>query len=255
MRFQWSFPDNPLTGLKQAAMETIRAHKLQAIGRQVGYAWLAGIGIGILAAVLLAKGIDINLSADVEAVSVAMLDAELRLRALAYIALLLFVLDVVVSVGLYLMLKDSGQLLAGTSLVAKLFAAGLGLIGAMFTMNSAEIASHPAYQVLADSSQRLLLNGIQATSNYTSFHLSLVLSSSALAGFYWLFLRTGRIPRVIAGWGLFATLFVASAIVLRDFIPALGHTGITLAFMISNLIALLSTSLYLALKGAQARES
>ena len=135
--------------------------------------------------------------------------------------------------------------------MAKLFAAGLGLIGAMFTMNSAEIASHPAYQVLADSSQRLLLNGIQATSNYTSFHLSLVLTSSALVGFYWLFLRSGRIPKLIAGWGLFASIFVASAIVLRDFIPALGHTVITSAFMVSNLIALLSTSLYLILKSAR----
>jgi len=232
-------------------MGTIKTHNAQAIARRVGWAWLATIVIGVLAAILLAEGIDINLSADVEAVSAAMLEAELRLRALAYIALLIFVLEVVVSIGLYLLLKDSGQWLAGVSMVAKLFAGGLGLIGAMFTMNSAEIASHPAYQVLADSSHRMLVNGLQATSNYTSFHLSLVLSSVALAGFYWLFLRSGSIPKLIAGWGLFACIFVASAIVLRDFIPVLGHTVITLAFMVSNLIALLSTSLYLSFKGTK----
>jgi len=232
-------------------MASIKTQSSRTLARQIGWAWLATIGIGILATMLLGNGIDINLSADVVAVSEAMLEAELRLRALAYIALVIFMLDAFVGIGLYHLLKESGHLLAGTSLVAKLFAAGLGLIGAMFTMNSAEIASHPAYQALADSSQRMLLNGIQATSNYTSFHLSLVLSSSALAGFYWLFLRSGRISRLIAGWGLLASVFVASAIVLRDFIPVLGHSGITLAFMVSNLIALLSTSLYLSFGGVR----
>jgi len=198
-------PDNSFTELERAVIESIELRNFKRIGRQVRWAWLAAVGIGILAAVLLPNGIDINLSADVEAVSVAMLDAELRFRDLADIALLIFVLVVVVSAGLYLLPKDSGQPLAGTSLVAKRFAAGLGLIEATFTMNSAEIASHPAYQVLADSSQRLLLNGTQATSTFTAFYLSLVLASSALAGFCWLFLRTGRIPRVYASWGLFAT--------------------------------------------------
>jgi len=188
-------------------MASIKTQSSRTLARQIGWAWLATIGIGILATMLLGNGIDINLSADVVAVSEAMLEAELRLRALAYIALVIFMLDAFVGIGLYHLLKESGHLLAGTSLVAKLFAAGLGLIGAMFTMNSAEIASHPAYQALADSSQRMLLNGIQATSNYTSFHLSLVLSSSALAGFYWLFLRSGRISRLIAGWGLLASVF------------------------------------------------
>jgi len=50
-------------------------------------------------------------------------------------------------------------------------------------------------------------------------------------------------------------VFVAGAIVLRDFIPALLHAGINLACKISNLIALLSTSLYLSLKLARAGES
>ena len=123
------------------------------------------------------------------------------------------------------------------------------MLGAVFLMNSAEIAGRPAYTVLADNADRLLLNGLQATSNYTSFHLSLVLSSAALAGFFWLFLKSGRLPKLIAGWGLFASLFVAITIVLRDFIPALGHITITMAFMLSNLIALFSTSIYLAVVG------
>jgi hypothetical protein len=221
------------------------------LARRVGLAWLATLVVGMLAAALLGRGIDINLSADVEAVAVAMLDAELRLRALAWLSLLILALDLIVSLGLFRLLKSSGWLLATWSLTARLLAGLLSLLGAVFLMNSAEIASRPAYQVIADSADRLLLNGLQATSNYTSFHLSLVLSSTALAGFYWLFLRSRRIPKAIAAWGLFASLFVASAIVLRDFIPALGHPAVTLAFMLANLIALLSTAIYLAAWGVR----
>ena len=224
-----------------------------ALARRVGLAWLATLLVGIMATVLLGQGIDINLSADVEAVAVAMLDAETRLRALAYVGLLIFALDLLVSLGLFLLLRSAGPLLAAWSLAARIMAGLLSVLGAVFLMNSAEIASRPAYTVLADNADRLLLNGLQATSNYTSFHLSIVLSSAALAGFFWLFLKSGQIPRLIAGWGLFASLFVASTIVLRDFIPAMGHITITMAFMLSNLIALFSTSIYLAAKGVRAK--
>ena len=46
-----------------------------ALGRLVGLAWLSTLVIGILASALLGQGIDINLSADVEAVATAMLEA------------------------------------------------------------------------------------------------------------------------------------------------------------------------------------
>ncbi len=222
-----------------------------ALAHRVGLAWLATLLIGIVATVFLGEGIDINLSADVEAVARAMLDAETRLRGLAYVTLLIFALDLLVSVGLFLLLKSTGPLLAAWSLAARIMAGLLSVLGAVFLMNSAEIASRPAYTVLADGADRLLLNGLQATSNYTSFHLSIVLSSAALAGFFWLFLKSRQIPKFIAAWGLFASLFVSVAIVLRDFIPQLGHITITMAFMLSNLIALFSTSIYLAAKGVR----
>lgn len=232
-------------------MHDVEVIESVVLARRVGLAWLATLLVGIMAAVLLGQGIDINLSADVEAVAVAMLNAETRLRALAYVALLIFALDLLVSLGLFLLLKSVGPLLAAWSLAARITAGLLSALGAVFLMNSAEIASRPAYTVLADSADRLLLNGLQATSNYTSFHLSIVLSSAALAGFFWLFLKSGQIPKLIAGWGLFASLFVASTIVLRDFIPAMGHITVTMAFMLSNLIALFSTSIYLAAKGVR----
>lgn len=231
--------------------DTLTQTNLQKTARIVGGSLLGTIFIGILSALFVVEGIDINLSADVIATAQNMLEAETQLRAKAYIGLATFSLGVVVSVGLFLLLKPSGQLLAGWSLLVSLSSAILSLLGAVFALNAAEIAGDVAYAQLANDDQRLLLTGLQATSDYTSFHLGLILSSASMAGFYYLFLRSGLLPTILAGWGLFASLFVATAIVARDFIPIVGHSAVTLSFMASNLIALVATGLYLTIKGVR----
>lgn len=217
--------------------------------RLIGAAWLGSVIIGLLTAIFIAPGIDINLSADVAATADEMLGAEQRVRAKAYIALLLFGLKALSLMGLFYLLRGAGPLMAGWSVLIGLGAAALGLLGAVFGLNVAEIGSDAAYQSLASAPERTLLAGLQATSDYTSFHLSLVLGSIAKAGFFILFLRSRDLPKLIAAWGLFASLFVAIAIVARDFIPALGHGGVTAAFMLSNLVAIIATGLYLLIKG------
>ena len=223
----------------------------QSLARYTGIALLASIIIGIVSAMFIAHGIDINLTADVLATAENMLDAELRLRAKAYIALFGVCLEAVISVGLYLLLKKSGHLLAACSLFINLVAAILMLLGAMFAMNAAEFASNAAYNTLTNDGQRLILMGVQATSDYTSFHLGLILTTIANAGFFILFLKSKLIPKLIAGWGVFASLFVVVTMLARDFIPFLGHNTITIAFMLSNMIALVSTGIYLSWKGVR----
>lgn len=227
-------------------MEQIKTAKL------TGASLLASIIIGIIGAMTLNKGIDVNLSADVEATARSMLDAEMRLRAKAYLGLVLLGLNLVFIFGLYTLLRKDGPLLALWSVGAGLFASALGLLGLVAAMNAAHLAGAEAFQSLATGEQRLLLAGVQAVTDYTSFHLSLILSSAANAGFFVLFLRSGGLPKIIAGWGVFASLFVAAAIMLRDFIPLLGSDIITAAFMVSNLIALIAAGLYLTVKGVRA---
>jgi hypothetical protein len=127
-----------------------------------------------------------------------------------------------------------------------------GVFGIVTAMNVAHLAGVDAYQSLATGEERLLLAGLQATTDYTSFHLSLILSSAANVGFFILFLRSGGLPKIIAGWGVFASLFVVAVLVLRDFIPVLGGDVVTAAFMISNLTALIALGVYLTIKGVRA---
>lgn len=230
--------------------ETADPAELQKLARYVGLSLLATIVIGIIGALSVAAGIDINLNADVTATAQNMLEAETDLRAKAYLGALTFALDLVVAIGLFLLLRRFGALLAGWALAMSVVGALLGLLGAVFAMNAAEIAGDRTYLALPDQ-MRTVLAGLQATSDYTSFHLGLVISSAAKAGFFALFLSSRLIPALVAGWGVFASLFVAVTIVARDFIPFFGQEAITVAFMASNLIALVATGLYLAVRGVR----
>jgi hypothetical protein len=219
--------------------------------RIAGAALLATIIIGILSAMTVSAGIDINLSADVEATARAMLAAETQLHAKSYVALLIIGLNLVFLFSIYRLLRNAGPLLAGWSVGVGLVSVAFGLFGVVAAMNAAELAGTAAYQTLANGEQRLLLAGLQATTDYTSFHLSLVMSSAANAAIFILFLRSGDVPKIIAGWGLFASLFVVAALVTRDFVPVIGDDKVTLAFMVSNLLALVATGLYLAIRGVR----
>ncbi len=233
-------------------MASVEYLEQKRLGRYAGFALLGSIIVGILAAIFVSQNIDINMSADVVATAENMLEEEMRLRAKAYIALLTFALEAIVSVGFFMLLRKFGPLLAGWSLLVSLSASVLMLLGAVFAMNAAEFASNSAYTIMTNDAQRLMLIGLQATSDYTSFHLGLIISSAANVGFFYLFFKSGLMPKLIAAWGVFASSFVVTMIIARDFIPMLGHNTVTTAFILSNLIALVATGLYLSIKGVRA---
>lgn len=219
------------------------------LSHYIGWSLIASIVIGILASMTISSGIDINLSADIAKTAENMLQAEERLHARAYVSLFSFMLQGFISVGLFFVLRTHGPVLATWALVIGISAALLSLTGAVSAMNVALLAQNSAFETLTNDAQRLMLAGMQVTSDYTSFHLSLVLGCVANAAVFYLFLKSKLIPKLISGWGLFASLFVAIVIVGRDFIPVLASDSITVAFMLSNLIAMFALGLYLGIKG------
>ncbi len=221
------------------------------LSHYIGWSLIASIVIGILASMTISSGIDINLSADITKTAENMLQAQQRLHARAYVSLFSFMLQGFISVGFFFVLRAHGPVLATWALVTGVAAALLSLTGAVSAMNVALLAENSAFDALTNDAQRLMLAGMQVTSDYTSFHLSLVLGCIANAAVFYLFLKSKLIPKLISGWGLFASLFVAATIVGRDFIPALGSNTITVAFMVSNLTAIVALGLYLGVKGVR----
>lgn len=222
-----------------------------SLARFAGAILLAQIIIGIGIAMTVGSGIDINLSADVREVAGNMLAAEERVRAKAYFGVLALMLEVAFAAALYRLVMTSGPTLALWSLAMSLAAALVSFLGAVFVLNVAELAGDPAYQAAVDADLRFGLAGLQVTSDYTSFHLSLVASSLGKLGFFWLLLGARLLPVWLAGWGVFASGFVATAIVTRDFVPLMASGAVTTAFMVSNLIAMVGTALYLLVRGTR----
>lgn len=163
----------------------------------------------------------------------------------------LFMLATFTSVDLFLVLRRSGLVLATWSFLIAMSANALALLGAVYAINAALIAGNGAFDIIGDGAQRLMLTSLQVTSDFTSFHLSLVLSSAAYADTFIWFWRSTFITRLISGWGIFASLLVVVAVVGRDFIPLLSPEMITAAFMMPNLVALLALGLYLGILGVK----
>ncbi|MEM9599884.1 MAG: DUF4386 domain-containing protein [Pseudomonadota bacterium] len=215
------------------------------IARMTGLCLLAVIIIGIGSALTLASGIDINLSADFASTPAAMMEADSALRALAYLSIVGFALNSMVTIGLYRLTEKSGDLMPVWALIAGITAAILTLLGGVSTMTAALLSANEGFAALGDESQRLLLVSLQAATNYTAFHLGLILSSLSMAVYFWLFFQSRQIPSLLSGFGMTASLFVAIAIGLRDFIAFLASDAVTALFMVSNLLALVGLGIYL----------
>ena len=233
--------------MKPTSFDSIR------IARYTGFSLLATILIGIVGALTVGQGIDINLNADVKGTAENMLVAEQSLRAKAYLGILIFGFEMAMCAGLFLLLRNQDLLYSLILLLIHFGASLLTLLGSVYAMIAAHIAVNPAYMDLTQE-MKLLINSIQATSDYASFHLGLVMSSAAKGGFFYLFLKSRLIPKTISGWGFFASFFVAIAIVARDFVPILGHDAVTASFMACNLVAILSLGIFLSWKGVNIEE-
>jgi hypothetical protein len=221
---------------------------MQAGARLTGVGFLALIAVGALSVFIPGAALDVNLSGNVSGAAEAMLANEPAARLRAYLGLLTFAVDALVCAGLALLLFRAAPLIASWSLLVAFGAAVLGLFGPITALNVAEFASAGDG---AATGEFALSSRVQLTTEYTSFHLALVLSSVAKAGFFVAFIRGNLIPLWIASWGVFASVFVAAAIVGRDFIPALGADIITNAFLLCNLVAMVLVGGYLLLRGVK----
>lgn len=227
-------------------LETTRSGTTKAAGRITGLALLGLIGTGILAAFALGTDLDVNMTADVEATGAAMLEGGGRLHAAAYLGVLTAALELLVVSGFFVLLARHDLLLAVWGLLLGLTGVALGLAGSLAALNAAEIAARPSL-----AAQGAMLASVEALRDYTGFHLGLLVSSLSNAVFFVLFLAARAIPRLIAAWGLFASLLVAGVLIGRDFVPVLGSASVTAAFLAANLVALVSTGGWLALKGVR----
>lgn len=230
-------------------VETQRMHGKQ-VARLTGAALLGLIGLGVLAGILVSGDININMSLDAARIIDNMATAEGRVYGKAWIAAGSGLVSLLIAVGLYTQLRGHGPVVALWSLLVAATGTIFALQSGLETLKIATVLSSDSMAAVPAEALRSLQVAFLA-GDYAAFHLSLVINSVAMAGFFWLFIRSRAIPAPIALWGLFASCFVTFTIVARDFIPVLGHSAITISFILSNLIAQLALGLYLLVRGVR----
>lgn len=215
--------------------------------RAAGVALLASIALGLLVALTLAPGIDVNLTADIGGTAANMAQAGPSLLGLGWLRLAVFALEVLFYTGLWIALKDRIPLISGWAAIIGIASAILGTVGSLIAMNAAQIAVDGAYS----DAGRLELLALQATLDYTSFHLALVLGCVAKAAFFASMFALHSVPRAVSAFAVFASLFVMTGVIGRDFIDMLGNDMVTAAFLASNVMALLLIGGFLAWRGVK----
>lgn len=230
-------------------MNTTTANR---VARATGAALLLIIAIGITASVFVADGININLNPDTQETLAAMRANLDGVYGRVHITTALTVLEVLVAAGLYRLVRERAPLVGLLSLLTSLLAAVMSLVA---IASSLAIANTLASDSLGNTLDAAQLEPVLATftiTEYSAFHIGVVLNATGKAGFFWLLARARLIAAPIAWWGFAASLYIVAIMVGRDFIDALGSGAITVSFMLGNLVALVTLGAYLCFRGVRA---
>ena len=148
------------------------------------------------------------------------------------------------ALGLFGALRPFAAAAAGWALSFRLLEAALGVL--TITVEVAGVHAR-----LAGS--RLEMGVLEFAHWASGAELSAFLFTIGSTIFFFLFLRSGYIPRVLAGWGLFSSVLSFGTCGMHLVRPALP--AMTMTAWVPMLIAEVSTGLWLLIKGVRVKSS
>ena len=147
---------------------------------------------------------------------------------------------VVLALGLYYAVKPAQAMLALIALTCRLTEAVLGVVSC--------VAGFPAaHSRLAGSSAGAVLLQLASWGDATNFAAFIFAVGSTI--FFSLFLKSRSIPRLLAGWGLFASLLAMSACLAHLVRPSVS--SMNLYAWVPMLLTETSTGLWLLIKSVK----
>lgn len=153
---------------------------------------------------------------------------------------------VLLAVGLYVTVRPVDANLALTALLFRIIEAAIGGVGAVsaFATLQAYLAANHASALDAKQMAALL----DITSSASGFYVPAIFFCVGSTIFFYLFLRSAYIPRILAGWGVFASVLYLLVFLLILIAPQ--ASGIPLVIgSIPILLAEVSTGLWLLVRG------
>ena len=156
---------------------------------------------------------------------------------------------VVLAVGLYVAVRPVEPDLAMTGLLFRVAEAVIGAVGILFSFAVLQLRLAATSPGAFGAGQ---LSALADLSPGAATEISLIFFSCGSAIFFYLFLRSRYLPRVVAGWGIFASVVYAVFGFGTLVMPQLPSAVIALA-LLPILIAEVSTGFWLLVRGLKGR--
>jgi len=155
-------------------------------------------------------------------------------------------MTVLLAVGLYVTLRPVDANLALIALLFRIVETATGAVGAVSAFATLQAYLTANHSNGLEASQLAVL--VDVTSSASGFSVAAIFFCVGSTIFFYLFLRSGYIPRILAAWGVFASVLYLLAFVVS--LIATQASGILIAISsIPILIAELSTGLWLLIRG------
>ena len=216
------------------------------IVKAAGLLYLLIIVIGVLNSVFIDARLidhgDINLTINNIAGN------EFLFRVGIFCELILYVLVIILSVLLYLILKNVNKNLALTAMV---FRAGEGLLGAAFVLTGfivLDLMNNQYNMASTDNAQMSYLIGALLSARANGIYIVLVLIGIGGTLFLYLFYRSSYVPKILSVWGIFTYLSMLVLSLISILIPE--HPNIIEIFLYgSGALFELTIGLWLLIRG------
>jgi hypothetical protein len=168
-------------------------------------------------------------------------------RISSVIHLLTFATDAVMAVALYTILKPVNRSLALLAAFWRLANCAILSVAVLNDFAALRFLADTEYLRAFDTRQLQVLARVFLSIGAAGFQLGFVFLGLGSTAFSYLWLKSGYIPRPLAGWGIFASLVLAFGTVAILIFPTLGVIG--LSYMAPMFFYEVGLGLWLLVKG------
>jgi hypothetical protein len=155
---------------------------------------------------------------------------------------------VVLTWALYVLLRPVNRDLALLAVLLRLSEVAIHYVATLFSLIALALLSGVDYLNTFEAKQLHTLARVALSAQGAGLNVGFVLLGLGSAVFAYLLLRSGYVPRVLAAWGVFSSLLLATSAVAFVVFPAVGP--FRLGAMVPMFIYEVTLGLWLLLKGA-----
>ena len=217
----------------------------QAAAKVVGIVYLVAMATSMFAELYFRRPLIV--ASDAAATAANILANETVFRMAGVIHLLTVATDAIMAVASYVVLRRVHKHLAILAAAWRVADAAILAVSVVFDSIALRFLASADSLTAVDEKQRQALARLFIGAGASGFQVGFVFLGLGSALFAWLWFRSGYVPRVIAAWGIFASMMLSAGTAVIMVFPRLGVIG--LSYMAPMFFYEVGLGLWLVLKG------